>query len=85
MKKEIEIFPYDSKKGVQLKWETDFCISVKVEYEAVTISADKGGLISLARHLLTLAQDEVPQGVHFHLDEYSALEDGSIELIVERM
>ena len=43
------------------------------------------GLRSLARLLLTLAQDGVPQHHHIHLDESNALEDGSATLIIERM
>lgn len=48
------------------------------------ISANNEGLLSLARHLLTLVQNEVPIGTHIHLDEYNLLEEGSIDLIVEK-
>ena len=45
---------------------------------------EKSGLISLARHLLTLAQDSVPKHSHIHLDEYNSLEEGSAELINQK-
>ena len=40
--------------------------------------------MSLARHLLVLAQEEAPSGCHIHLDEFNSLEDGSVELILDK-
>ena len=51
----------------------------------VVISANREGLISMVNHLLNLAQVDVPCGTHIHLDEYNALEDGSIDLIIEKI
>lgn len=84
MRVEIELEDYSRENGIKLKWEKGFCIEVKAEDSAVLMSANKEGLISLANHLLTLAQDEVPAGTHIHLDEYNSLEEDSIELIIER-
>ena len=56
-------------------------ISVNALGNEVAIRANKSGLISLARHLLTLVQDSVPKHSHIHLDEYNSLEEGSAELI----
>ena len=68
---------------MEMKWEDGFSIAVKVEYNTVTITANKEGLLSLANHLTALAQDKGP-GAHFHLDENNSLEENSIELIIER-
>lgn len=68
---------------MEMIWEDGFSIAVKVENDAVTISANKEGLLSLANHLRALAQDNTP-GVHFHLDEHNALEENSTGLIVEK-
>ena len=84
MRVEIELEDYNRENGIKLKWEEGFCIEVKAEDSAVLMSANKEGLISLANHLLTLAQDEVPAGTHIHLDEYNSLEEDSIELVIER-
>lgn len=84
MKQEIEIVKYDANKGLQFNWENNFAIEVKIEGNEVIILANNEGLLSLAKHLLTLAQDEVPIGAHIHLDEYNSLEDGSIDLIIEK-
>jgi len=40
--------------------------------------------IALARHLLTLAQDGIPDGHHIHLEATTGLEDGSVGLVLER-
>ena len=65
-------------------WEDGFTIAVKTEYDAVVISANKEGLVSLAHHLIALSED-TSQGAHFHLDTYNSLEDGSQELIIEKI
>ncbi|MDE6505836.1 MAG: hypothetical protein K2K71_01055 [Eubacterium sp.] len=84
MKREIEITPYNSDKGIELNWEYGFEINVSLDSE-VLISANKAGLISLASHLLTLAQDGVESGTHIHFDDLNSLEDGSVGLIIEKV
>lgn len=82
MKQEVEIIQYDANKGIQFNWEENFAIKVIKEDGEIIISANNEGLISLARHLLTLAQNEVPVGTHIHLDEYNSLEEGSVDLTI---
>lgn len=65
-------------------WMEKFEISCSIDSSCVRIEANKEGLISLARHLLELAQDDVPQYVHFHLDDSNSLDDGSAELIISK-
>ena len=65
------------------KWVDGFTIAVKIEDGAAVVSANREGLLSLANHLLALAE-EIP-GSHFHLDEDNALEEGSAELIIGRI
>lgn len=85
MKIEIEVPDYSPEKGLHFLWEEDFKIEARIEEgRAVVIKADRGGLVSLARHLLTLASVPVPIGSHFHLDDLNSLEEGSCELIFER-
>ena len=47
------------------------------------ISANREGLLSLAKHLMVLADGE--PGEHIHYDEHNAFEEGSAELIIERV
>lgn len=68
---------------MELEWVDGFTIAVKVEHDSVVISANKEGLLSLANHLTTLANEKAPVS-HFHLDQYNSLEDGSAELIIEK-
>lgn len=65
-------------------WIDGFTVNVAIDGNSVVISANKEGLLSLANHLRTLAEEPTP-GAHFHLDEYNSLEDGSAALIVEKI
>ena len=67
---------------MDFNWIDGFVISVKMEDNAVVLSANKEGLLSLAGHLTALAEAEGSD--HFHLDQFNSLEDGSLELIVEK-
>ena len=80
----LEVPPFTPDKGIQYKWENGFDIETKVENGVINIVANKEGLISLANHLLNLAQAGVPLGHHLHFDEYNSLEEGSSELIVQK-
>ncbi|WP_426790785.1 Imm32 family immunity protein [Sphingobacterium sp. WOUb80] len=84
MNLKINLPVYSEELGLQSSWEPGFEIAVKVTYSEAVISANKQGLISLAKQLLILAQDEAPTGSHFHLDETNALGPESISLILEK-
>lgn len=81
----IDIPKYERDSGLQLCWSDGFMIKVASENEEVVISANREGLISLANHLLNLAQTDVPSGTHIHLDENNSLEDGSQDIIIEKI
>ncbi len=68
---------------MNIEWEDGFTIKVQIEENTVVISANKEGLLSLARHLTDLADAEV--GSHIHYDEYNSLEEDSSEMIIERI
>ncbi|MFF3322310.1 hypothetical protein [Streptomyces sp. NPDC002889] len=50
----------------------------------ITIAANATGLRDLAERLLGLADPELQDGYHEHLDGGVNLEDGSISLVLER-
>lgn len=77
----IDVPEYD-KKSFKFVWEDDSSIKCTVTNDAVLIEANRDGLVSLARHILELAQDSAPDGTHFHLDEFNSLEAGSSEMII---
>lgn len=68
---------------MNLAWEDGFGIRVCFAQNTVTISANQAGLLSLAKQLTALA--EAAPGSHIHYDEYNALEEGSAEMIIERI
>ena len=82
MKLEIEIPKYNKFEGIKIVWEDNFSISVTKSENDICISANSAGLISLAKHCLTLAQESVPAGSHIHYDDYNSLEEGSDEIII---
>jgi len=79
----IEIPEHRPGDGLRFEWEPGFEIAVAVDAGEVAIRANRAGLISLARHLLTLAQDEVSAGAHVHLTADQEIES-DIDLILER-
>ena len=68
---------------MEIKWKNGHRIEVRVDHGAVIISANREGLLSLAEQLTALAGGA--PGSHIHYDEYSSLEDGSAEMILERI
>ena len=68
---------------MEFHWVDGFQIMVKIEDDTVVISGNEEGLRSLANHLNTLSDEK---GIdHFHLDEFNSLEEGSKQLIVEKV
>jgi hypothetical protein len=80
----LNVPKYSLDQGFKFDWEPGFEIESSIENGTIKIIANKAGLISLARHLLNLSQDEIPAGYHLHFDEVNALEDGSSEFIIEK-
>ena len=65
--------------------KTDLCDlwgKAVAENGEIVISANREGMLSLAKHLTALA-DGIP-GDHIHYDVNNSLEDGSTEMIIER-
>jgi len=67
---------------MKIEWVDGFGIKTSVENGGIVISANREGMLSLAKQLTALAEG-VP-GDHIHYDVYNSLEEGSIELTIER-
>ena len=67
---------------MKIEWVDGFEIRVSADHGEAVISANKEGLLSLARQLTALAEE--PPGSHIHNDESKSLEEGSKELIIVR-
>ena len=68
---------------MNVRWVDGFEIAADVRGNEVTISANREGMLSLANILCDLAHAD--PGAHVHLDECNALEEGSAELVIERV
>ena len=68
---------------MKINWVDGSEIRVDHDNNEIVISANKEGLLSLAGQLTALAEG-VP-GDHIHYDEHNSLEEGSVELIIERV
>ncbi|TDC31819.1 Imm32 family immunity protein [Kribbella albertanoniae] len=79
----LDVPEYDAVRGLRFEWEDGFEVTVDVDGSEVHLSANQAGLISLARHLLTLAQAAVPSGHHVHLTADQEI-NSDIDLIIEK-
>ena len=68
---------------MEVKWVDGFEIRVTADNGGAVISANREGLLSLAKLLESLADGQ--PGDHIHYDEHTSLEEGSSELIIERI
>ena len=68
---------------MHIEWVDGFEIRVTADRQEAVISANRAGLLSLARQLEALAN--AAPGEHIHYDEDNSLEEGSAELIIERL
>lgn len=85
MDMEIVVPEYNVNTGLRLCWSDGYSIKISTNDNEIIISANREGLLSLANHLLNLAQANVPCGTHIHLDEYDSLEVGSQSIIIEKI
>ena len=69
--------------SMEIKWIDDFEIKAVANNREIVISANREGMLSLAKHLTALA-DGAP-GDHIHYDENNSLAAGSTEMIIERI
>ena len=75
----------ERKKGTNtnIEWVDGFEIKAVAENGEIVISANREGLLSLAKQLAALA--EGAPGDHIHYDVHNSLEEGSAEMIIERI
>lgn len=85
MEIQIKVNDYNTQDGLKLNWTDNYKIEVNNNHGEIIISANEEGLLSLANHFLTLAQANVPTGTHIHLDEYNSLEEGSAEVVIQKI
>ena len=68
---------------MKVDWVDGYEIKAVAENGEIVISANREGLLSLAKQLTVLA--EGVQGDHIHYDEHNSLEEGFSEMIIEKI
>lgn len=68
---------------MDIRWVDGFEIRTDIDDGTIIIRANREGLLSLANQLITLAEEK--PGSHIHYDENNSLEEGSAELIIEKL
>ena len=68
---------------MKVEWVDGFEIKAVDKNGEIVIYANREGMLSLAKHFSALA-DGVP-GDRIHYDEQNSLEEGSAELVIERV
>ncbi len=82
MKVDVNIEPYDD--GISIRYIDGSKIECDTGSDSFVIKANTEGLTLLASICLTLAQGDVPNGSHIHLDEFNFLKKCSAELIISK-
>jgi hypothetical protein len=77
-------FPEETGQFVPQWWQENFELEISLHHDQVVITGDAAGLRNLAAQLLALAQDYVYSGCHVHLDADNVLENGSVQVILQR-
>ena len=68
---------------MRVEWVDGFEIKAVAENGEIVISANRAGMLSLAKQFMALADGVA--GDHIHYDDQSSLEEGSTEMIIERV
>lgn len=65
---------------MEIRWVNGFEIKVTADSGEIVISANREGLLSLARQMIDLSEE--PAGSHIHYNDGNSLEEGSVELVI---
>lgn len=85
MKVIVDIPNYDG-NGLDVIWENGSNYAISVEENSVVVSANKSGLISLAKQMLYLAHNDLPTGSHIHYDSFfTHINNEDFELVIEKV
>jgi hypothetical protein len=81
---ELEVPDYDN--GLHMVWDPGWEVRAVIKGGRIHVVANRAGLLSLGRLLLTLVDEKVDAGSHWHLDPspVGGLDPGSASLIIEK-
>ena len=85
MKILLNLPDYDE-DGIDVIWEDNSRYTIGIYDNDVILTANKSGLISLAKQMLYMAHNNLPTGSHVHYDGFFAQKgEGEYELIIEKI
>lgn len=80
----IDVPNYDG-NGLDVIWEKDSKYAINVQNCNVVITANKSGLVSLAKQMLYMAHSNLPLGSHVHYNNFfTKTNDEGFELVIEK-
>ena len=83
MKVALDIPEYDG-NALDVIWNDNARYTLDVDYDSVILSANREGLISLAKQMIYFAYNELPEGSHIHFDSFFTKTDQTFHLVVEK-
>ncbi len=81
MQLQIDIPNYDG-QAQEVIWYEDADYTIDVFDGEVALTANREGLISLARQMLYMAYNDLPEGSHVHYDPFLTGKERACELIL---
>ena len=83
MKIVIELPDYDG-NGIDVIWDENSKCRITVYDGEVGLSANREGLIAIAKQMLYMAYNDLPEGSHIHYDSFFTKQEGK-ELLIEKV
>ena len=83
MKITLDIPDYDG-DSVDVVWENGSKYAINIVDNNVVISANKGALVSMAKQMLYMAYNDIPEGSHVHYDSFFTKINEEYELVIEK-
>ena len=85
MKIIVDIPDYDG-DSLDVLWENGSKYTISVVANGVVISANKNGLVSIAKQMLYMAYNDLPVGSHVHYDSFfTKMNQEKNELVIEKV
>ncbi len=83
MKIILDIPDYDG-DSLDVVWENGSKYAINIDDNNVVISANKGALVSMAKQMLYMAYNDIPEGSHVHYDSFFTKINEEFELVIEK-
>ena len=83
MKIILDIPDYDG-DSLDVVWDNGSKYTINIADNSVVISANKGALVSIAKQMLYMAYNDIPEGSHVHYDSFFTKINEEFELVIEK-